>query len=108
MEINRTVTRCETLLLIIIIRDYSCGQLHRPPSVVIRRSLGLDSDPPDPESRSSPAGEDIEVRKWGKFACIFLKIQRGSVLVPMLARMYKKRLAGYSALGYVVAEGPRT
>jgi len=30
------------------------------------------------------------------------------LLVPMLARMYKKRLAGYSALGYVVAEGPRT
>jgi superfamily II DNA or RNA helicase len=27
------------------------------------------------------------------------------VLVPMLARMYKKRLAGYSALGYVVADG---
>jgi len=26
------------------------------------------------------------------------------VLVPMLARMYKKRLAGYSALGYVVAD----
>jgi len=30
------------------------------------------------------------------------------LLVPMLARMYKKRLAGYSALGYLVAEGPRT
>jgi superfamily II DNA or RNA helicase len=28
------------------------------------------------------------------------------VLVPMLARMYKKRLAGYSALGYVVAGSP--
>ncbi len=28
------------------------------------------------------------------------------VLVPMLARMYKKRLAGYSALGYVVSNGP--
>jgi len=28
------------------------------------------------------------------------------VLVPMLARMYKKRLAGYSALGYVVAGNP--
>jgi superfamily II DNA or RNA helicase len=27
------------------------------------------------------------------------------VLVPMLARMYKKRLAGYSALGYVVTNG---
>ena len=27
------------------------------------------------------------------------------LLVPMLARMYKKRLAGYSALGYVVANG---
>lgn len=27
------------------------------------------------------------------------------VLVPMLARMYKKRLAGYGALGYVVADG---
>jgi len=26
------------------------------------------------------------------------------VLVPMLARMYKKRLAGYSALGYTVLE----
>jgi predicted site-specific integrase-resolvase len=26
------------------------------------------------------------------------------VLVPMLARMYKKRLAGYSALGYTVAK----
>jgi hypothetical protein len=26
------------------------------------------------------------------------------VLVPMLARMYKKRLVGYSALGYLVAE----
>jgi superfamily II DNA or RNA helicase len=26
------------------------------------------------------------------------------VMVPMLARMYKKRLAGYSALGYTVAE----
>ena len=25
---------------------------------------------------------------------------------PMLARMYKKRLAGYSALGYVVSNGP--
>jgi superfamily II DNA or RNA helicase len=30
------------------------------------------------------------------------------LLVPMLARMYKKRLAGYTALGYVVADGPRT
>ena len=30
------------------------------------------------------------------------------LLVPMLARMYKKRLAGYTALGYTVAEGPRT
>jgi superfamily II DNA or RNA helicase len=30
------------------------------------------------------------------------------LLVPMLARMYKKRLAGYTALGYIVAEGPRT
>jgi superfamily II DNA or RNA helicase len=30
------------------------------------------------------------------------------LLVPMLARMYKRRLAGYSALGYVVAESPRT
>jgi superfamily II DNA or RNA helicase len=29
------------------------------------------------------------------------------LLVPMLARMYKKRLAGYSSLGYIVAEGPR-
>lgn len=28
------------------------------------------------------------------------------LLVPMLARMYKKRLAGYSALGYVVSDGP--
>jgi PNKP adenylyltransferase domain, ligase domain len=28
------------------------------------------------------------------------------VLVPMLARMYKKRLAGYSALGYIVEGGP--
>src|SRR5579883_3198354 len=28
------------------------------------------------------------------------------VLVPMLARMYKKRLAGYSAFGYVVSNGP--
>ena len=26
------------------------------------------------------------------------------VLVPMLARMYKKRLAGYGALGYAVVE----
>ena len=26
------------------------------------------------------------------------------LLVPILARMYKKRLAGYSALGYKVAE----
>jgi superfamily II DNA or RNA helicase len=25
--------------------------------------------------------------------------------VPMLTRMYKKRTAGYSALGYIVAEG---
>jgi hypothetical protein len=53
MEINRTVARCATLLL-----NYSCGQLHRPPSVVIRRSLGLDPDPPDPEPHLSPAGED--------------------------------------------------
>jgi len=30
------------------------------------------------------------------------------LLVSMLARMYKKRLAGYTALGYTVAEGPRT
>lgn len=30
------------------------------------------------------------------------------LLVPMLARMYKKRLAGYSALGYIVAEGRST
>ncbi len=30
------------------------------------------------------------------------------VMVPMLARMYKKRLAGYSALGYTVAEIVRT
>ncbi len=28
-------------------------------------------------------------------------------LVPMLTRMYKKRTAGYSALGYIVAEGTR-
>jgi superfamily II DNA or RNA helicase len=28
------------------------------------------------------------------------------LLVPVLARMYKRRLAGYSALGYVVAESP--
>ena len=28
------------------------------------------------------------------------------LLVPMLARMYKRRLAGYSALGYVVADPP--
>lgn len=28
------------------------------------------------------------------------------LLVPMLARMYKKRLAGYSALGYAVSDGP--
>jgi superfamily II DNA or RNA helicase len=26
------------------------------------------------------------------------------VMVPMLARMYKKRIAGYSSLGYTVAE----
>jgi superfamily II DNA or RNA helicase len=26
------------------------------------------------------------------------------VMVPMLARMYKRRLAGYSALGYTVVE----
>ena len=30
------------------------------------------------------------------------------VLVPMLARMYKRRLAGYAALGYVVFEGPHS
>jgi superfamily II DNA or RNA helicase len=30
------------------------------------------------------------------------------LMVPMLARMYKKRLAGYSALGYMVVEGPST
>jgi len=29
------------------------------------------------------------------------------VMVPMLARMYKKRLAGYSALGYTIAEAVR-
>ena len=28
------------------------------------------------------------------------------VLVPVLTRIYRKRLAGYSALGYVVADGP--
>jgi len=28
------------------------------------------------------------------------------VLVPMLARMYKKRLAGYAALGYTAVENP--
>ena len=28
------------------------------------------------------------------------------VLVPMLARMYKKRLAGYSALGYAMVDAP--
>jgi hypothetical protein len=28
------------------------------------------------------------------------------VLTPMLARVYKKRLAGYSALGYVVSSSP--
>jgi superfamily II DNA or RNA helicase len=28
------------------------------------------------------------------------------LLVPVLARMYKRRLAGYSALGYVVADAP--
>ena len=28
-------------------------------------------------------------------------------LVPMLARIYRKRTAGYSALGYIVAEGTR-
>jgi hypothetical protein len=27
------------------------------------------------------------------------------VLVPMLARMYKRRLVGYSALGCVVSDG---
>ena len=27
------------------------------------------------------------------------------VSVPMLARMYKKRLAGYAAFGYAIAEG---
>ena len=27
------------------------------------------------------------------------------VLVPMLGRMYKKRLAGYSSLGYTVTQG---
>jgi superfamily II DNA or RNA helicase len=26
------------------------------------------------------------------------------ILVPILARMYKKRLAGYDALGYIVSE----
>jgi hypothetical protein len=26
-------------------------------------------------------------------------------LVPMLARMYKKRTVGYSSLGYILAEG---
>lgn len=30
------------------------------------------------------------------------------VMVPILARMYKKRLAGYSALGYAVATVVRT
>jgi superfamily II DNA or RNA helicase len=30
------------------------------------------------------------------------------VLVPMLARMYKKRLAGYAALGYAVVENSNT
>ena len=30
------------------------------------------------------------------------------VMVSMLARMYKKRLAGYSALGYTVVEGARS
>ena len=29
------------------------------------------------------------------------------LLVPMLARMYKRRLAGYSALGYVIADAPK-
>ena len=28
-------------------------------------------------------------------------------LVPMLTRMFKKRTARYSALGYIVAEGVR-
>jgi len=28
------------------------------------------------------------------------------VLVPVLTRMFRKRLAGYSALGYAVADGP--
>ena len=31
---------------------------------------------------------------------------REYINTPMLARMYKKRLAGYSALGYVVSNGP--
>lgn len=30
------------------------------------------------------------------------------VQVPMLARMYKKRLAGYAALGYTIVDYPRT
>jgi len=29
------------------------------------------------------------------------------VMVPMLARMYKKKLAGYAALGYTVADDVR-
>jgi len=30
------------------------------------------------------------------------------LLVPMLGRTYKRRLTGYSALGYLAAEGPKT
>jgi len=30
-----------------------------------------------------------------------------NTFVPMLTRMYKKRTAGYAALGYIVVEGTR-
>jgi hypothetical protein len=76
MEINRTVTRCATLLL--IIRVANCiGRL--------RSSSGAVSDwvwtRPIRNRIQARLSEDSEVRKWGKFACICLKIQSGSVLV---------------------------
>jgi hypothetical protein len=78
MEINRSVTRRATLLLLLIIRVANCiGRL--------RSSSGAVSD----WTRTRPIRNRIQARRaktvkfesGESFACIFLKIQSGSVLV---------------------------
>jgi hypothetical protein len=59
-----------------------------------------------PRERANDVRNELRLHRLHENKKEVIVYDYADVLLPMLARMFKKRLAGYSALGYDVSNGP--